>query len=255
MDNETARNRAILLFEYGSRAHGTDTVDSDSDFMGISVEPVEYVLGLKSWDSSIMNTAANNVRSAASDVDTTIYSLKKWAALAAKGNPTVLTALFAPKYEVMTTMGRVILDNGDLFIHKEAGYRFAGYMHSQREALLGKRNKRTNRPELVHKHGYDTKFAYHMMRLGLQGQELMKTGRLELPMREGEREYLRSIRNGEVNKTQLLKFSDVVERNLVEAIEKSHLPEHADMDSINKMLEYIYVQTWKEDKHVAERTA
>jgi hypothetical protein len=38
------------------------------------------------------------------------------------------------------------------------------------------------RPELVEKHGYDTKFAAHMVRLGYQGVELLETGRFTLPL-------------------------------------------------------------------------
>jgi uncharacterized protein len=46
-------------------------------------------------------------------------------------------------------------------------------------------------------HGYDTKYAMHALRLGLQGIELLTTGRITLPVPEPDRAYLRSVRRGE----------------------------------------------------------
>ena len=36
---------------------------------------------------------------------------------------------------------------------------------------------RVNRPELIAAHGYDTKYAGHVLRLGYQGIEFLETGR------------------------------------------------------------------------------
>src|SRR5690606_1206463 len=115
-----------------------------------------------------------------------------------KGNPTVLTAFFVPEGKLLnyTYNGLLLRNRAHLFLSKEAGRRFLGYAQSQRDALTGKRNKRTNRPELVRKHGYDTKFAYHMIRLQLQGIELMQTCNVELPMSDMNRGLLLGIREG-----------------------------------------------------------
>jgi uncharacterized protein len=43
--------------------------------------------------------------------------------------------------------------------------------------MTGGAGAHTNRPELVAVHGYDTKYAMHALRLGLQGIELLTTGR------------------------------------------------------------------------------
>ena len=42
--------------------------------------------------------------------------------------------------------------------------------------MTGQAGAHTNRPELVAAHGYDTKYAMHALRLGLQGIELLTTG-------------------------------------------------------------------------------
>lgn len=235
----------ILKMEYGSRAHGTNTVDSDSDFMGIFVEPKEYVTGMLHMDTQERKSAVKGARSTSVDTDTVLYPLRKWAALAAKGNPTVLSVLFGSKYEVITGNGLNLCMHRDKFVSTQAGERFLGYMISQRKALLGERNKKTNRPELVHKYGYDTKFAYHMIRLGVQGVELMRTGELKLPMNERQIEFLMAIRNGEPDKETMLQSSYELEEKLREAIEGSQLPANPDVDGINKLLHTIYDYEWR----------
>jgi predicted nucleotidyltransferase len=247
MTPEDVLSRTIMLFEYGSRAHGTHTEFSDQDRMGIAVEPQEYVIGLNSWDQLQTSTAIKNERSTSVDTDTTIYSLKKWARLAAKGNPTVLTALFAPHYEILADpFGTEILAHQHAFISKEAGERFLGYMISQRHALLGLKNKKTNRPELIHTFGFDTKFAYHMMRLGLQGIELMTNHTISLPMLSDQRDYLLSIRNGDVTKDDVMEQACDIEARLKEAIAMSTLPEQADSATINKLVVNTYQLYWTE---------
>lgn len=237
-------DNVILLCEYGSRAHGTETQFSDHDKMGIYIEPIEAVLGIDSVDTVQSSTAPKNGRSTKDDTDTTLYPLRKWASLAAHGNPTVLTPLFVPNEKISYSAG-LLIRNRHLFISKDAGHRFLGYMRSQRDALTGKRNKKTNRPELVHTHGYDTKFAYHMIRLGILGKELMRTGRMELPMNGYQRAYLLDIRSGRIDKDEVLEYSYELDKYLQDAIEYSKLPEHPDRDAINSLLIDIQKAQWK----------
>lgn len=236
----------ILRFEYGSRAHGTGTVDSDHDYMSIVVESPASVTGIDNVGTTHGSTAPSGQRSTATDTDTTTYPLRQFAQLAAKGNPTVLTAFFVTDLEVMTEHGKLLRNRAHLFITKEAGMRFLGYAQSQRDALTGKRNKKTNRPELVHKHGYDTKFAYHMIRLQLQGIELMQTGALELPMTGMNKGLLLSIREGSIGKTGVLAMSEALDEDLKKAINESLLPQVALRGAINELLHQIHMEVWEE---------
>lgn len=241
-----ANENVILLTEYGSRAHGTHTEDSDHDLMGIYVEPMSAVLGLYHKDTIQKSTAVDGGRSMRGDTDTTLYPLRKWASLAAQGNPTVLTTLFTDGDSVqdVTMTGDWLRQDADAFISKEAGKRFLGYAKSQRDALTGMRNKRTNRPELVHKYGYDTKFAYHMVRLQLLGIELMQTGRMTLPMSPSDIAVLMAIRNGGWDKEELLAYSDMLDDWLKTEISASGLPDRPDYDRINGLLGCIYLEEW-----------
>lgn len=246
MEADELERNTILLFEYGSRAHGTANVDSDRDLMGIAIEPPRFVTGLSKWDFTEVKTAAQGMRSNANDVDTTIYSLRKWAKLAAQGNPNVLTAFFAPEYEVKSLAGYYLLEHKHLFLSRTAGLKFLGFMVSQREALLGRKNKRTNRPELEEKHGYDTKFAYQMIRLGLQGIRLMEDGYMQMPFVAGERGLLAQIRAGNLEKKSVIDLSHTMTDHLQRAMKESDLPDRADYEKIDTLLHEIHENHWKQ---------
>lgn len=262
----------MLLFscEYGSRAMGMHTEDSDHDVMSVYLEPREYITGLSTWHAKHQSTAEDGKRSTAADTDTTVYGLKHWATLAAKGNPTAMTPLFANTHwetvvhpwpgsdseeYLARNLGLRILKQFPLFISKDAGRQYFGYAKGQRDALLGLRNKKTNRPELIHKHGYDTKFAYHALRTLVQGTELMETGWVTLPITshtEGSPMWhaantLRSIRAGEVSKDEFMELFIEAEEWMQYRMDNTDLPEHADYDSINSLLHDVYTEGWRNE--------
>lgn len=61
----------------------------------------------------------------------------------------------------------------------------------------------TRRGGKVAMHG-NTKFAMHMVRLGVQGVELMETGRISLPIREPWLAWLQDLRQGRHSKDEAL---------------------------------------------------
>src|SRR6266851_1839442 len=210
-----AEEGMILRVQVGSGVHGTSVSGQDDrDEMGLCLEPPQFVTGLArvpngirglepsvrfqqyerhtAWDRP--GGVAN--RSGAGDLDIIIYSARKWARLALAGNPTVLLVLFVPDEEVVfrNQAGAELAGNAHRFVSRLAATRFLGYLRAQKAAMTGQAGAHTNRPELVAVHGYDTKYA---LRLGLQGIELLTTGRITLPVPEPHRAYLRSIRRGE----------------------------------------------------------
>ena len=215
---EIAEKGMILRVQVGSGVHGTSiTGQDDRDEMGLCLEPPQFVTGLArvpdgtgglapsvrfeqyerhtAWDR--LGGLAN--RSGAGDLDVIIYSARKWARLALAGNPTVLLVLFVPDHEVVfrDEAGAELAANAHRFVSRLAAGRYLGYLKGQKAAMTGQPGAHTNRPELVAVHGYDTKYAMHALRLGLQGIELLSTGRITLPVPEPHRAYLRSIRRGE----------------------------------------------------------
>jgi uncharacterized protein len=185
-------------------------------------------------------------RSGAGDLDVVIYSARKWARLALGGNPTVLLLLFVPESEVVyrNDAGAELVANAHRFVSRLAADRFLGYLHAQRAAMTGAPGAHTNRPELVVSHGYDTKFAMHALRLGVQGVELLSTGRISLPVPEPHRQYLRSIRRGEVALPEVIAAIDAAEQELLSLRDSSAIPEQPDAGWVNRWLHRCYQTYW-----------
>ena len=259
-------NNTILRVEVGSGLYGVSVGDGDRDEMGICIEPPECVIGLKHFEQYQFRTQPDGIRSGPGDLDLTIYSLRKWAWLAAQGNPTVLLLLFVPMDKWCNPLlpitknhrhARELQASKDLFISKDCGRRFLGYLQSQKDAMLGVRAKKTNRPELVDVYGYDTKFAYHAIRLGLQGIELLRNGHITLPMSEPHRSTLIALRKGAYSKQYALDWIDHLQDGLAASLKSVDLPEHADTMKLNRWLIDTYTDWWegtvngKKDKDLA----
>ena len=255
----------ILRVQVGSGAHGTGLAGQDDrDEMGVCLEPSQFVTGLArvpngvggqgpsvrfeqyerhtAWDRP--GGVAN--RSGAGDLDVVIYSARKWARLALAGNPTVLLVLFVPDHDVVfrNEVGAELTDNAHRFVSRLAAVRFLGYLHSQKSAMTGGRGAHTNRPELVAVHGYDTKHAMHALRLGLQGTELLTTGRITLPVPEPHRSYLRAIRRGEVPLAEVIDAVGETEARLIALRDRSSVPAEPDRSWVDDWLHRSYVEYW-----------
>ena len=256
-----AEQGTILRVQVGSGVHGTAVSGQDDrDEMGVCLEPARYVTGIarvRARDRSIpfeqyeYHTAwerpgglAN--RSGAGDLDVVVYSARKWARLAASGNPTVLLPLFVPEAEIVTitVRGEELRASAARFVSRGAGERFLGYLRAQRNAMTGGPGAHTNRPELVAVHGYDTKFAMHALRLGHQGVELLTTGRITLPVPEPALSELRAVRRGERPLDWALDRVAALDARLVALLDTSPLPDHADHEWIHDWLHRSYTEFW-----------
>lgn len=243
-----AEPNTVLLGLVGSTVHGV-TVESadDRDEMGICIEPPEFVAGLRVFDQWVYRTQAEGARSGPGDVDRTVYSLRKWCRLALAGNPTVMLLLHVPDdhCSVLEEPGRELRANKEWFASRRAGRAYLGYMQRQRDRMTGERGQmRVNRPELIARHGFDTKYAGHVLRLGYQGAEFLETGRLTLPMRDPERTRVLDVRNGHVSFEDVLAEADHLQRRLESLLESCPLPERPDDDAVNAFLAHTYRGWW-----------
>lgn len=233
-------SRVILRVEVGSTAHGTGSTDTeDYDEIGIMTLPIEQTIGIpvrsERHETIIYRPGrAEGERSQAGDYDLSVHSVRKFCRLAAEGNPSILMVLFGP-VRYATPLGEQLIGMRDAFWHQGAKAKFLGYMRAQRERLEGVRGgKHTNRPELIDLHGYDTKYAMHMLRLGIQGKEYMAGGHITMPMHEEERQYLRDVRNGEIPYAEVIDYANELEFLLL-ALE-SPAPVRPDFERINTWL-------------------
>lgn len=243
--NTAARGNTIHLAEVGSTIHGISVADQDDlDLTAVRMEPWREFANAYSFSkrqSRMVRTQPEGVRSRLGDIDIQVFTLRKFTTLAIKGNPSILTALWSPKSDT-TTLGLTAIDRLQRIAPSQAaGHAYLGYMKSQLERWQGKRGqKNVNRPELVEAYGFDTKYAGHVVRLGLQGIEYLNTGRLTLPMDEETARRIRKLRTGGLDEMQALDWAFDVEHRLKDAMTYSTLPQHPATHSAEKFLADIY---------------
>jgi predicted nucleotidyltransferase len=110
----------IHLFVGGSELHGAKVgATDDLDIYGIYISEPDDVLGLESLEHFVWSTASDDRRNGPDDVDLTLYSLQKWAAMAARGNATALHFLFADATAVSSPTWLSIQRESELFLSKK----------------------------------------------------------------------------------------------------------------------------------------
>jgi uncharacterized protein len=241
----------ILRCQVGSGVHGTNIEGTDDrDEMGICTEPPQYVIGLSRFSQYVYRTKPEGCRSGPGDLDLVVYGLRKWASLALNGNPSVLLPLFVPESEIvtMTPLGADLRAHAGLFLSRVAADRFAGYLHAQRRGLLSRdgKGRDVTRPELIERYGWDTKFGGHMVRLGVQGAELLETGRITLPVPEPWRTVIREIRTGRATMAETLDMAAGLEQRIRELAGTSPLSEKPAREAADEWLVSVYRQAWEE---------
>jgi uncharacterized protein len=243
---EIALSGLILRTTVGSVVHGLNNPGTDDrDEMGVCIEPPEYLLGFRRFEHFVYRTQPEGMPSGPGDLDLTVYGLRKFCRLALKGSPTNLLPLFVNDDEVIvrTEAGEALQALAPAFVSRSTGRAFLGYLDAQRKGLTGERHATRTR-ELSSLHGYDTKYAMHALRIGYQGIELLKTGRITLPIAEPERSALREVRAGLVSLDEVVAHLDRVTRTLESACDAPSLPERPDVDAVDRFVVAAYRQAW-----------
>lgn len=234
----------IHLFEGGSALHGArvSTCASDLDICGVFIEPKVNIYGLDSYEHFVTSTSDQTERNTKDDVDICLYSLRRWAFLATKGNPTALSYLFsdnlAPNnwvwgYGVLGTMKSAILA-------KSAIKHYIGFVNAQMARLLGTKGqgKHEQRPELTADFGYDTKPAMHAVRLLGEGLDLVQLGYVRFPRPNAGQ--LIDIRLGKWSLDRVCGHVSEMITILEGATEKSDLRAKPDRATVNECLVDTY---------------
>jgi len=236
--------RLIHLFVGGSELHGAKVHGTDDlDIYGLFVEPPELVLGLDSMPHFVWSTAGNDRRNGPKDVDVTLYSLKKWAALACKGNPTALHFLFT-KSAVRSRIWSAILANKRVFLSRTCVPQFLGFANAQLRRMTGElgRGQKGQRPDLEQKFGYDVKAGMHVLRLLYECQELVSSGKITLP--RPERDLLIRVRTGQYSKEKVIAMAQKLFAECEEAANYSSLPATIDRATVSALIAKSYRNAW-----------
>jgi len=236
----------IHLFVGGSELHGAKVGKTDdTDIYGVYIEDPEDALGLDSREHFVWSSAGDDRRNGPDDVDVTLYSLRKWAVMAAKGNATALHFLFAEPTDVAPQTWRKIQAERELFLSRNSAKQFLGFADDQFKRLTGEKGsgKKGQRPEYIGKYGYDTKSAMHGLRLLYECLELMIHKRITLP--RPEKDLLIEVRSGAWTLEIVLAHAKKLAKDVDEAVNSSPLPERVDRAAISELAAQTHLEFWK----------
>ena len=223
-----------LLCYGGSISYGTQREGSDIDIKGFGFPPNDVMFGLRKWEQTEFKN----------EFDGDVYNIRKYFRLAMGGNPNILEVLFVQKKHVLYCdwVGDLIIENRHRFLSKRCYKSFGGYAESQLRKLQNKEYKESKRREDVLKYGYSTDNGYNLIRLLSMGIEILTEG--DLTVLRPERQYLLSIRNGEVPYEKLLARGEHLKQMMDEAYVRTDLPNRCDFEYLNgllvKIMEDIY---------------
>lgn len=142
MKPEIVEQNKILELRVGSHLYGTNTENSDEDFCGVFIPPINYYFGLDSVNEADLSIKSKleNGRNSKDAIDRKFYELRKFVKLAIDNNPSIIEMLFVNKENIVfyNYFGEALLDNKHLFPYKECYHRFKGYAISQTKKMLVK---------------------------------------------------------------------------------------------------------------------
>ena len=166
--------------------------------------------------------------------DVTVYNIVRFFHLCMDNNPNMLDALFVPQRCILhiTKIGNMVRDHRREFLHKGAWHRFKGYAYSQMHKIRTK-NPEGKRREIIEKFGYDVKFAYHVVRLLDEVEQILSSGDINL---ERSREYCKAIRRGEVTLAEIENHFTTQEAELEKLYHASKLPYGPDEGKLKSLL-------------------
>lgn len=206
----------------GSRAYGCSDLDSsDTDIYGFCVPPKEMIFPHLAGEivgfgkvraPRFDQFLAYHVKTEHTEYDITIFSIVKYFQLCLENNPNMIDSLFTPRNCVChsTMIGELVRENRRLFLHKGAWFKFKGYSYSQMHKLKTK-NPEGKRVETIAKYGYDIKFAYHVVRLLNEVEQILTDGDIDL---QRNREQLKAIRRGDWTEFQVEDYFNTKEKAL-----------------------------------------
>ncbi|QFG12912.1 nucleotidyl transferase [Arthrobacter phage Mimi] len=207
----------VLQAVTGSKAYGLDHENSDTDRMGIFVADTIDVAGLN-W------TQADESWSDAGPTgdDTTLHEIGKFLKLALKCNPTLIELMWMNHYEILTPLGRGIVDIRDAILYSK-GIRdhYHGYAYSQLARV------RADYPN------HKPKMARHTLRIARQGSTLLKTGTFNVKV-DDPQEYF------DLDKLSFDELDEKISREVTHIqLCDSVLPEKQDRDKVAKYLRQV----------------
>jgi uncharacterized protein len=232
----------------GSAAYGVSSETSDVDVYGWAIPQKDdifphlrgEVLGFGTPKARFQQYQEHHVHDGDAlagrgrTYDLTIYGIVKFFNLAMHNNPNIIDSLFTPVNCILhsTRVGDIVRENRKLFLHKGAWSKFKNYAYAQLHKLSTK-VPQGKRADLVVKHGHDTKFAYHVVRLILEVEQILVEGDVDL---QRNNEQLKAIRRGEWTEAYLREWFAQKQTELERVYSESTLRQAPDEERIRSLL-------------------
>ena len=240
-------DNTAYLTVMGSVSYGVSGESSDVDLYGFCIPPKDIVfphlageiIGFGTPHERFDQWQQHHIRppdGRETTYDLNVFGIVRYFQLCMECNPNTIDSLFTPRRCVLhtTQLGEIVRENRRLFLHKGAWHKFRGYAYAQMHKIRGKVNaSNPGRTASIERHGYDVKFAYHVVRLLEEIEQIMVEHDLDL---ERNREQLKSIRRGEWTLEQIQAHFDAKERALETAYAASTLPPAPDEAAIKAVL-------------------
>jgi hypothetical protein len=176
--------------------------------------------------------------------DLNVYNIVHYFHLCMENNPNMIASLFTPQDCVLhsTKVANMVRDARRSFLHKGAWHRFKGYAYNQLHKMRTKcPEPGSNRAKIVEKFGYDVKFAYHVVRLLDEVEQILTEGDLDI---RRNRAQLKAIRRGEMTEEDIYSWASEKEKALEKAYEESTLPYGPDEPAIKRLLLECLEEHW-----------
>jgi uncharacterized protein len=240
------KNNVHYEVQMGSEAYGVSSGDSDIDVYGFCIPPKNIIFphlngeifGFGTQNERFEQFQKHHIKdpSARKEYDVTIYSIIKYFQLCMQNNPNMIDSLFVPRRCILhsTQVGEHVREHKKLFLHKGSWFKFKGYAYSQVHKMQIKDpDPGSKRYNSILKFGFDVKFAYHVVRLLNEVEQILIEQDLDL---ERNREQLKSIRRGEWSQEQIINYFNDKEKGLEEVYLKSELQKFPDENKIKTLL-------------------
>lgn len=200
----------------GSRAFGLDDENSDTDYRGIYLPPADVQWSLYGIPEQLEDK----------EKEECFWELQKFLVLALKANPNILECLYTPLIEYANETAKELLSLRRAFLSKLVYQTYNGYVMSQFKKL---EQDLRSRGEVKWKH------AMHLIRLLLQGIDILRDGDLRVSVEEN-RDVLLNIKKGGIEWEKVDEWRLSLHSQFADVFAKTRLPDRPDYQRVNDFL-------------------
>lgn len=219
------KDRLILYTVTGSKAYGTDTEFSDSDFKGVVIPPLSYFTGLDSF-KGYDKSGGENFKSKEDNLDISYMHINKFVDGLMKSVPGNVEMIFTREEDILycNEHGRRLIDERKLFMSKFLYARYGGYA----KRIINELERSNGSQE------YNKKDFMHGVRILTSAIEMLDTGNYSTF--RSDREYLIECRNGKYTSEEAYGVLIHLNEKMKKSLQDSSLPEVVDYEKVNKLL-------------------